>query len=168
MKTIKKPDQTFAEYFDHKPSKALRAMVAGLRMTDEERGFKINMNTFGEVNDGVCFGCAASSTIRTCLSGPVAFSPLCYDRYHAYGRYDDYGRYGDYGLDEKNYRDIAVFETAMDCARRGAMLALFNYMDKSPKEYNFQHARFRLESDFIEADLEGVEAFATYLEGYGY
>lgn len=56
--------RTIKEICD-RPSKALRAVAEGLENLPKTGKFKVSMNTFGEVRNGVCFGCAATACLLT-------------------------------------------------------------------------------------------------------
>lgn len=115
---MEKEKQTYAEYFDFKPSAALQAMVNGLEMSDKERGFKIQMEIFGFYNreKKVCFGCAATSAIRATLNKPFP------DRLISY--ISDRAKFA-----EASYEDFYVFEDVIDSIRDSMHIGkLFHYM----------------------------------------
>jgi hypothetical protein len=148
--------QTYREYFNSKPSAALRAMVTGLEMTDEERGFHINMRTYGDRNrDGTCFGCAATSTVRACLKEKIPAENIA----SHYERAD---------FAEADAEDEGRFEYVMNQARTGEMFYLFKYMGKDCRDYHFLHPNFYLANFNYKAEIPKVKLFIEELEVAGY
>lgn len=129
-----KPKPTLIkDLIQYKPSKAIRAMVDGLLMPDEERGFKINMSTFGaRTSSGfptreTCFGCAA-----TCALAKLSGARLG----HAMQRGDFLEHLAARWVVGENSPlagfhpiDIEIFERAMDNARKCELESLFLYCD---------------------------------------
>lgn len=74
------------------------AMVAGLR----KQWVRINMHTFGEAHDGVCYGCAATNMICQLIGRPLTPAEI----YH-----EDKIRLLGSGVKD--------FEVAIDCLRKG-------------------------------------------------
>jgi len=151
--------QTYREYFNSKPSAALRAMVTGLEMTDEERGFRINMGTYGDRNrDGTCFGCAATSTVRACLKEKIPAENII-----------SHSKRADFA--EADEDDERKFESAMNQARTGQMRDLFFYMRRDCDDYNFfvfSCSEFFLDSFNYKKEIPKVKRFIKKLEAAGY
>jgi hypothetical protein len=116
-KRLKRTDETFAEYFDHKPSAALQAMVDGLRSSEKQDDFEVNMETFGDASDSLCFGCAATVTVLESVGWKDMPDVVeeCGDAVTAANELGDLGR----------------FEAAVDEARKGRPYVLFVYMGKA-------------------------------------
>ena len=100
-----------------KPSQALKAMCDGLEKQSQRRDFKIDMKTFGEVSNGVCFGCAATCTVQELAKVNLVPNTI-YDRGRALGF--DAG-------------DCYNFEFIMDSARAGSLIAIFAYFNLDHK-----------------------------------
>jgi hypothetical protein len=146
--------QTYAEYFNFKPSAALQAMVDGLEMSEEERGFRIDMGTYGSKSPGnVCFGCAATATVRACLKEKIPASNIS----HHVKRAEFSGA---------DSTDEYQFEKAMNNARLGYTLYLFQYM--GIKNRKFDTAPFCLNSNSYERDIPEVKEFIKKLKAAGY
>ena len=112
---LKQPNETFAEYFDHKPSRALQAMCDGLDAALRRDDFDVNMNTFGRVSV-ICYGCAATCTVLQAEGWK--------DGLDLQARVISLG-----GPDPKvNHVDTWVFEQAIDSARYGILSRLAEYM----------------------------------------
>lgn len=116
-----------------KPSEALEAMVKGLLKADKRKTFKIDMRTFGQSIDGICFGCAATCTLQE--ASKHNFKPdeiLCEkERSEAI---------------KANRLDLHNFECYMDDARRGHFYYLFAFFD-IPYSFEFDH-RFYLNNNW--------------------
>lgn len=124
-----KTPQTYKDYFGGKVSNALEAMVTGLRMTEKERGFEINMGSFGTVTEsGVCYGCAATAAVRACLKHPIPSDYLGGQSTRAFAA-------------EADVRDEYQFESSIDRARTGDLNCLIDYM--GAREAFKQHRRLR-------------------------
>lgn len=96
-----------------KPSQALKAMCDGLEKQSQRRDFKVDMKTFGEVSNGVCFGCAATCTMQELAKVNLVPNTICH-RERALGF---------------DMVDCNTFELVMDSARAGSLIALFAYFN---------------------------------------
>ena len=105
-----------------KPSDALNAMVRGLLKASRRKTFNIDMSSFGEIRDGICFGCAATCTIQE-LSG-VAFKPSS-GRLERDTRADLIGYANP--LADITYYDLMNFEHAINSFRCGSPRDLIDY-----------------------------------------
>lgn len=97
-----------------KPSEALQAMLDGLEMQDAREDFKIEMDTFGDYVEGVCFGCAATCTIQHVIGTDFGDQRIV--------EIKDRAEYLDLAL-----RELDDFEFSIDRARIGLMYSLFEF-----------------------------------------
>ncbi|MGG6263184.1 hypothetical protein ACQ4M3_07880 [Leptolyngbya sp. AN03gr2] len=146
--------ETYKDLCNSKPSIALRQMVKGLLKQTQRPNFHINMMSYGSTADEICFGCAAtcavqelkgldldSVTIQTLELRAGALNTSC--------------------LDQKE------FEQAIDAARVGRILELFEYMGV-PDRYNSSYdRRFCLCTRNWRDELEPVEHLIRELEAAG-
>ena len=113
---LKQPGETFAQYFDHKPSRAPQAMCDGLDTALLRDDFKVNMSTFGDPGTpDICFGCAATCTVLQAEGWGEGL-----DLQARVTRLGD----PDMTVD----RDTWVFEQVIDYARQGRLDLLSGYM----------------------------------------
>jgi hypothetical protein len=105
-----------------KPSDAIKAMLAGLQKADHERGFQIDMSTYGSAlqdDDSfqvTCFGCAATCTVQHLLGRPFVPEEI-----------DDRAKHAA-ALDMLWY-EVSSFESAIDNFRTGYLSVLFRFYD---------------------------------------
>jgi hypothetical protein len=114
----KRPDQTFADYLQNRPSLAILAMVTGLSMSEEERGFRILMLSYGGAVDGICVGCAATAAIYACdheRGNPDLFHSRRLARGNMFSR-------------TFSENDLVEFENAIDNVRLKLFRCLRRYM----------------------------------------
>ncbi len=156
---IKRPDETFAQFF-RKPSRALTAMRNGLLATLDDPRFRVLMMSFGEMGreeeEEICFGCAATYAVQAAYNWSLSPEELV----KATGSTIRAGYV--YG----SLQDMENFEVAIDTARQGSLSTLFSYMgeiDTSPdkfqgrvgiKQHNWQEQIPALDS--LIADLEAA------------
>lgn len=88
----------------------IMAMVNGLR----KRHTVIDMTTFGEIIDGVCFGCAATNCVLEISGfqalGLIAFSIMRYPILHRFEIAIDYLRIGSIDKFNDRWGDFATIE----------------------------------------------------------
>lgn len=102
-----------------KPSVALTHMVKGLLKQSRRKKFKIYMGTFGKQSRELCFGCAATCTIQNISKiNFIPDSSIC----------SIDGRSAKMKMD---YRELDVFEIAIDSARSGDLVPLFRFCSLS-------------------------------------
>lgn len=155
---------------ERKPSKAIRAMIAGLRMPHEERGFVIRMGTYGRRGDEVCYGCAATAALTVLTKKPVheSFLPIFAD-----GLADLCGRLTAPGAPLEHFRlnDVYLFEDAIDDARNGTLASLFFYcgvvVTDSRQLSRYERLIVPLNTDDYQAELYRYETLADKLEEDG-
>lgn len=143
--------RTFKELCSGKPSKALRAMVDGLLDAEKREDFKVNFGTFGALENGVCFGCAATCAVQM-LSGVSLDGSVIFERSIRAKALDVV------------YDDLICFEHAIDRAREGYLYQLFDYMgvdDEWMDEYN---DRFYLYTNDWKGQIPEVEKLIIELE----
>ena len=99
-----------------RPSQALRAMCDGLEEADSRPDFEIDMSTYGEVRNNICFGCAATCALQELLEEPFTALEIN-DRYIS-GR-TLYAARLEPGWD--------FFEFAIDEARKARLHTLFEF-----------------------------------------
>jgi len=117
MKTFMK---TFREILG-KPSSALQAMVDGLREYSGRKDFVVDMGSYGHVEGGICYGCAATCAVQKTLGLDYLSVGYSYPRSSK-----DLGSEQLLGVDS---RDLCAFETAIDQARKGDLWELMGYFN---------------------------------------
>ena len=164
-----------ADLLEHKPSRAIRAMIEGLRTASRRNDFAVDMTTFGYVGDSylsgsplrpeqqalasehrLCFGCAATCTIFA-LSNKLADAAFPAARLgHIGNRASLLG--ARFGADVEE-TDVSTFEDALDDFRSGIPVTLFQYLGVtapegffSTKEEYLQAVQVREFSDWDNAD----------------
>jgi hypothetical protein len=102
------------------PIDAIEAMLKGLKKARKRKTFRVQMNTYGDYFNGVCFGCAATITLQEASGRNFkADDSICSRPQRA--------RY--VGV---NASELCYFEFAMDRFRRGDVSSLFTFF-YSPK-----------------------------------
>lgn len=141
---------TFKE-FCPKPSDAVLAMVAGLRNPDTE----IDMCTFGNAVDGVCYGCAATNTLAHL--GGIHWTP---ETIHWNGRQKEVPL-GENTLDS--------FEAAIDFLRCGHIGAFANKLSVCyGEEIDLPHTWLpTLGDDYTSQELDEYEKYGLALRSIG-
>ena len=118
-------------------------MVAGLLRAEKLKHCRIDMSTFGRATKrGTCFGCAATWTLQAALGRlmkPEEAEALVTFKDQRWSR-----------------ADRAVFEGAIDTARRGGLLGLFAYMKKLKHYDDSYDGRFRLDTNNWKEQLPAV------------
>jgi len=122
--------QTFRELCKDKVSTALQAMIDGLEFQSQREDFRVDMATFGAFTyfenkvDPICFGCAATCTVQQLSRVNFTDSQIN-------------------SLEERscltirNSDDLDRFEYAIDCARMGNLISIFDYMgDRDSHEFS--------------------------------
>lgn len=97
-----------------KPSDAIQAMIDGLLEQSERKDFKIDMDSFGDFEKGICYGCAAVCCVQKLAN--VNFK----DAYSITLA----GQAEATGFDSS---DLDDFENAVDFLRMGCLLPFFAY-----------------------------------------
>jgi len=140
-----------------KPSEALNAMVKGLYRQSRRKGFKIDMNTYGDSyhRSKICCGCAATCTIQEIAHKNLIFKKG-EDIYYLTTRAEK--------LDLIK-EDVDVFEMAIDSARVGNYDRLFEYFGIS--EY-WSKEDFYLSTSNWKEDIPLVRKSIRKLEKAGY
>ena len=151
------------EAIEWKPSKALTAMMDGLLEQLDAKDFKVNMSTFGEVDDGMCCGCAATCAILKLCWDPDECSKADFVSYR-YGA----KAYGPDGLAAN--RDIVSFEGAIDDARKGMLGSLFRYCGIPTEDLppEFLVRLLWLQNDNVRESEAEVRELIRELEEAGY
>lgn len=136
---------TIAALLEHKPSRAIRAMIEGLRTASYRDDFAVDMDTYGYVSGGawpydyasmspvqltaaeegnLCFGCAATCAVFA-LSGELHNSDF---PAVVLGEPDDRASLlSDRFHTDVRETDLHEFENALDNFRRGYPVPLFAY-----------------------------------------
>jgi len=149
--------QTFRELCNGKVSAALQAMIDGLKLQSQRKDFRVDMSTFGTFYDPenkeipVCFGCAATCTVQQLSK--VNFTDSQIDSLEERSF-----------LTIQNSNDLDRFEDAIDCARMGNLISIFNYMDNL-KSYELSDSnRWLLCTDNWQEQLPLVQDFVEMLK----
>jgi len=149
--------QTFRELCKDKVSTALQAMIDGLKFQSQRKDFRVDMATFGGFSNSgdkgslVCFGCAATCTIQQLSE--VNFTDSLIGSSSGRSRQTI-----------RNSNDLAGFEEAIDCARMGNLISIFNYMgDRDSHEFS-DDDRWFLGTDDWQEQLPLVQDFVDMLK----
>jgi hypothetical protein len=156
---------TIAELLQRKPSRAIRAMVEGLRTASQRNDFAVDMTTFGYVGGSyfdnlplrieqwerakaheLCFGCAATCTVFA-LANKIADDGFCTRPLGStIGRASLLAERFHAAVSET---DVSVFEDALDDFRCGNPVTLFQYMGVTAPE-----GFFSTKEEYLEAVQE--------------
>lgn len=151
-----------ADLLEHKPSRAIRAMIEGLRTASQRDDFAVDMTTFGYVGRSylsdealrpaqrelaeehrLCFGCAATCAIFA-LSDKLADATFPAARLGAInGRANLLSSKFNVHVEEG---DVSEFEDALDDFRCGIPVTLFQYLGVTAPE-----GFFSTKEEYIEA-----------------
>lgn len=127
-----------------KPSEIIMAMVKGLR----KRHAKIDMSSYGTVEDGICYGCAATNCILE-----IDNTLLDYYKDHL-------------AVDEETYGFIDKFESSINNLRSGDIDGYNYYMVQYGLENEIVTKSYfylpMLNDDFTEKDLLPYVELAEY------
>jgi hypothetical protein len=137
-----------------KPSEIIFTMIDGL----ENPVTEINMSTFGAVNNGICFGCAATNTI--CKIGEYDLKDL--------SSFDKTFYYKDINSKENLFLDS--FESAINTLRQGDINhsnKYFNNIGLSEIETNENIKLPVLYTDNYLQNLEPYRQLAKYNKSIG-
>jgi len=149
--------QTFRELCNGKVSAALQAMIDGLKLQSQRKDFRVDMSTFGTFYDPenkeipVCFGCAATCTVQQLSK--VNFTDSQIDSLEERSF-----------LTIQNSNDLDRFEDAIDCARMGNLISIFNYMDNLESYELSDSNRWLLRTDDWQEQLPLVQDFVEMLK----
>lgn len=102
-----------------KPSKAVRAMIEGLKKQSQREDFEVDMHHFGgseSFNSILCFGCAATCAAQEAFKKNLSADEISERKSRAIA----------YGVDIKS---LADFEMAIDDFRAGNYQALGKYYE---------------------------------------
>ncbi len=136
-----------------KVSEIVQSMIAGLK----KRHVKIQMNSFGYVQDGVCYGCAATNSI--CEIMDHRMTP------------DEMGLLYGKGV-HSEYPFLWGFELAINGLRKGN-IQLYNSnaeevgIKKIPEIFIDEYLPY-LNSNYTSSDLSIYQKFADKLKSAGY
>ena len=143
-----------------KPSQALRAMCVGLMRQSKRPDFVVDMDAYGYIRDGFCFGCAATATLQE-----IAKKNLTVTNYHMSGTAMPFTRVqARSSALELDLQALFQFEGAMNCARLGDVSWLFSYFDCDRPDIT---VNFRLKTDNWKRELPKVYAYIKQLEALG-
>ena len=140
--------QSFKEKVQSMTAKEIiMAMVEGL----QSPAVKVDMDTFGSVKGGICFGCAATNTVCK-ISGKV------FDGYNIWDVIDR----GILINSDPDFLDL--FESAIDALRQGGTTAIYNSYAKDAGfatiEYNSDRLPF-LTKTYTPANLQAYIILAN-------
>ena len=146
---------TFREILG-KPSSALQAMVDGLRSCGPN--FVVYMNSFGHIENGICYGCAATCCIQKATGKQYADFLEKYPDENP----EDYASF--YGISVEEFSD---FEGAMDLARRGFISSLLDYFDIDAGSHYQWDSRFKLDDGNWQTQLFLVDEVIADMKAAG-
>jgi hypothetical protein len=144
---------------DGKASKVVRAICDGLLEADQRDDFVVDMDTFGEGDYGMCFGCAATCALMKLSQ--AQFTPKTVDSLRT--------RASVIGVSPPA---LSNFEHAVDVFRYGSdeaetLLALCNVPFEVVAEYCETHSWYLGNKNWRE-QLPALRQFADFLEANGY
>jgi len=152
--------QTFRELCKGKVSTALQAMIDGLKFQSQRKDFRVDMSTFGAFTDfgnkgnPVCFGCAATCTVQQLSKVNFTDSQIN-------------------SLEERsrqticNSNDLDRFEDAIDNARMGDLIPIFDYMGDRDSHELIADSQWLLCTDDWQEQLPLVQDFVDMLKSEG-
>jgi hypothetical protein len=162
-----------------KPSIVLSAMVTGLLKSKVDANFRVKMETFGTVENSLCYGCAATLTLAEIFGeGSLASEMMInYAKTQACQRGYDEVSFSDVNLPDVirsetlNAQDswsvdIEHLECALDSARRGNATQLIAFCT-GEENTSFDH-RWLLETDNWEEQIPKIEATIAEMIAAGY
>lgn len=128
------------------PAEAIEAMIAGLREHRKWEQFRVDMDTFGEVENGVCFGCAATCTLQQLAGRQFDHDDLWSREYRAQRLHE-------------SLEAVRVFELAIDRFRNGVVDLLFDFFHVTEYPQPAEGENWELTTETWEAELPLVEAY---------
>jgi len=152
--------QTFRELCKDKVSTALQAMIDGLKFQSQRKDFRVDMSTFGDFSDlgnrgnPVCFGCAATCTVQQLSK--VNFTDSQINSLKERSR-----------LTIRDSDDLDRFEYAIECARLGDLISIFDYMGARASRELIDDNRWLLRTDDWQEQLPLVQDFVDMLKSKG-
>ena len=157
----------------YKPSELLQVMVDGLIRHKDLPDFKVDMGTFGHKHEDIYYGCATACALSELMGTTY---PDALRRYPG-----SYGFGWDTGLSyrameqcltatcERRAKLIDKIETAIDCARCGNTLGLWEFGYTAGLEIRIGFlGRFHLENDNWETEIPKVIEVIRELQALGY
>lgn len=136
-----------------KPSKAVRAMIEGLKKQSQREDFEVDMHHFGgseSFNSRLCFGCAATCATQEAFKKNLSADEISERKSRAIA----------YGVDIKSLED---FEMAIDDFRSGLCHALEEYYEVDIPYFQLPP----LQTWNWESGLSEYEKYADLLEKHG-
>jgi len=134
-------------------------MIKGLK----KEWVNVDMNTFGTVESGLCFGCAATNTLCELIQEPFTKNDMNLS-----------GRSEKLGIGNV---DIEFFEAAIDSLRRGNTLDFLGYLNhidylfsfKLPYHYDIEYNQElpELSTDNYKENLHEYESYRDFLIAKG-
>ena len=144
-----------------KPSVAIWAMINGIWKSDARDDFKINMSTFGDIADEVCYGCAATCAIQEITGIEFKSSDILYTIDNRaeilFGR-----NYVDY------LPDLNKFEDAIDEFRNGDPVDLLDLYGIEDEDISYISSNWKLRNNNWRKELIKIEIYVKQLEDRGY
>ena len=166
---------TMLEISNLKPSIVLSAMVAGLLKSKDDPLFKINMGTFGEVKNDLCYGCCATVALTEIFGKGRSISEvmLVHAKAHAYWPGCSYTPLSEIlPLEPSNVQSslsidkLRNLEVAVDNARKGLVSLLIHFLT-GDLETSFDR-RWHLDDEDWEGQLPEVERTIAEMIVAGY
>ena len=163
-----------------KASVVLQAMVTGLLKSKDDPNFTVKMETFGEVENKLCYGCCATLTLAEMFGKGRSASEMMLG--HVNTRLDesddDYAYLPDVYLSDVIKSDPSIpqdplpvdlveFEFAVDSARTGKVSLLIGYLTGEFNNESFDR-RWILDSNDWEEQLPKIEATIAEMIAAGY
>jgi hypothetical protein len=145
-----------------KPSTVLEAMINGLLKSKTDPLFTIDMDSYGHIEDGICYGCVASVALADMFGAGQSASELMF----AYSlrraaRYTNLSNI----IEFSTPMDLEELEMAVDSARKGEVSKLIQFLTG---EVNRSFDRFwHLENHNWEQQLPKIRLMITRMVAVG-
>ncbi len=143
------------EAIEYKPSKALEFMVKGLIKHDKRNDFEVDMDTFGRHNTDskMCYGCAATCVLQE-ITG-INFTEETTNLNNCYRN------------DLINIHQRKIFEGAIDNARHGLLLRLFEFCKKERYYKEEYYKKWEMQNSNWKKELPKVRKLIKELKSKG-
>jgi hypothetical protein len=169
--------QTIQELLDNKLYRLVEVMIQGLEEFSQKPNFKIDMSTFGEIQNDICYGCAATCALQLIAEKEFSQHTETIKEYMHSG-----GHLGTNHIEISNdskevitgfkVRNIENFECVVNQLRCGNPNSAYDYMDISAQdadkiyEYLSESANRLnfLNSKGWQEDIGNYKRFAQFLK----
>ena len=158
-----------------KPSIVLQAMVTGLLKSKDDPNFVVKMETFGSIENKLCYGCCATLALAEMFGEGRSASELMLGHFStqsnrsdfAYAHLPDVLQFKPSSTqDSLPIGDLKKLERAVDFARLGEVLALIKFLTGDFDE-SFD-GRWKLNDEDWEEQIPIIKATIAEMAAAGY